>query len=106
MVGKLIVGVDLGGTQIRAALADGEGNILRRTRCLTLAEEGVEPVIGRIKGAIYEVMEGADQGQVRGIGIVAPGPSDPRQGIIMEAPNLSGWINVPLKALVQEESLQ
>ncbi|MGA9350211.1 MAG: hypothetical protein WBW48_15615 [Anaerolineae bacterium] len=30
MVGKLIIGVDLGGTQIRAALADGEGRILLR----------------------------------------------------------------------------
>jgi glucokinase len=103
MMGKLIVGVDLGGTQIRAALTDGEGNILRRTSCLTLAEEGVESVIGRIKGAIYEVMESTERGQVQGIGIVAPGPSDPRQGIIIEAPNLSGWINIPLKALVEEE---
>jgi len=32
MVGKLIIGVDLGGTQIRAALADGEGRILLSTR--------------------------------------------------------------------------
>ena len=28
MVGKLIIGVDLGGTQIRVALADGEGRLL------------------------------------------------------------------------------
>jgi glucokinase len=103
MVEKLVVGVDLGGTQIRAALADDEGNILRRTRCLTLAAEGVEPVIGRIKGAIYEVMGDTDQGQVQGIGIVAPGPSDPRRGVIREAPNLPGWVNIPLKALMAEE---
>jgi glucokinase len=103
MVGKLIVGVDLGGTQIRAALADEEGRILRRTSCLTLAEEGLEPVMGRIEGAIYGVMGSTDRGQVQGIGIVAPGPSDPWKGIIMKAPNLSGWKNVPLKDLVEEE---
>ena len=103
MVGRLIAGVDLGGTQIRAALADGEGRILRRTSCLTLAEEGLEPVIGRIKGAVYEVMGSTDRGQVQGIGVVAPGPVDPRKGVIMKAPNLSGWKNVPLKDLVEEE---
>ncbi|MBL7183181.1 MAG: ROK family protein [Anaerolineae bacterium] len=100
---KLIVGVDLGGTQIRAALADGEGRITRRTSCLTLAEEGLKRVMGRIKGAIYEVMGSTERGQVQGIGIVAPGPLDPRKGIIMDAPNLSGWKNVPLKALMEEE---
>lgn len=103
MVGRLIVGVDLGGTQIRAALADEEGRILRRTSCLTLAEEGLEPVIGRIKGAIYEVMGSTDRGQVQGIGIAAPGPLDPWKGVIMDAPNLPGWKNVPLKDLMEGE---
>jgi glucokinase len=103
MVGKLIVGVDLGGTQIRAALADEEGRILRRASCLTLAEEGLEPVIGRIEGTIYEAMGSTDRGQVQGIGVVAPGPLDPRKGIIMKAPNLPGWKNVPLKDLVEKE---
>jgi glucokinase len=100
---KVIIGVDLGGTQIRAALADGEGNILRRTSCLTLAEEGLERVTGRIKGAIYEVMGSTDRGKVQGIGVAAPGPLDPWKGIIIEAPNLAGWENVPLKDLMEKE---
>ena len=100
---RLIVGVDLGGTQIRAALADREGNILRRASCLTLAEEGVEPVMGRIKGAIYEVMGSTDRGQWRGIGFAAPGPLDPWKGVIIDAVNLPGWKNIPLKALMEEE---
>ncbi len=103
MVEKRIVGVDLGATQIRAALADGAGSVLRRTRCLTLGQEGVEPVMGRIKGAIYEVMGSTDRQQVQGIGIVALGLSDPWKGIIVDAPNLSGWRNIPLKALLEEE---
>ncbi|MFQ5812391.1 MAG: ROK family protein [Anaerolineae bacterium] len=103
MVEKLIVGVDLGGTQIRAALADGEGKIIRRTSCLTLAEEGPGRVMGRIKGAIYKMMRATDRGQVQGIGIVAPGPLDPWKGVIMDAPNLPGWKKVPLKELMEEE---
>jgi len=103
MAEKLIVGVDLGGTQIRAALADDEGSILRRTSCLTLAEEGVKPVVGRIKGAIYEVMGATEREQLQGIGIVAPGPVALRKGIVRDAPNLPGWKNVPLKALMEAE---
>jgi len=103
MAEKLIIGVDLGGTQIRAALADDEGGILRRASCLTLAEEGLKPVIGRIKGAIYEVMGATGREQLQGIGIVAPGPVALRKGIIRDAPNLPGWKNVPLKALMEEE---
>ncbi|MBM4463953.1 MAG: ROK family protein [Chloroflexi bacterium] len=103
MMRKLIVGVDLGGTQIRTALADGEGRILRRTSCLTLAEEGPGSVMGRIKGAICEVMGSTDRRQIQGIGVAAPGPLDPWKGVIMDAPNLAGWKNVPLKELMEEE---
>jgi glucokinase len=70
---------------------------------LTLAEEGPKPVIGRIKRAIYEVMESTDREQVQGIGVVAPGPLDPWKGVIMDAPNLPGWKKVPLKDLMEEE---
>jgi len=103
MMGKAIIGVDLGGTQIRAALADAEGQIVRRTSCLTLAEEGLEPVIGRIKSAIYEVMGSTGRREVQGIGVAAPGPLDPWKGVIIECPNLPGWENVPLKDLLEEE---
>jgi glucokinase len=102
-MGKLIVGVDLGGTQIRAALADGEGSVLRRANCLTLAGEGSEPVIGRIKGVIYEVTGSTDQGQMQGIGVAAPGRLDARQGVTGYALNLPGWGSVPLKDLLEEE---
>lgn len=100
---ELIIGVDLGGTQIRAALADGEGRILRRASCLTLAEEGPEPVIGRIKDAIREAASSTDWAQVVGIGIGAPGPLNPWTGVIRQAPNLPGWRDVPLRDIIQEE---
>jgi len=103
MAEKLIVGVDLGGTQIRAALSDEDGSILRRISCPTLADEGLKPVMGRIKTAIYGVMGATERKQLRGIGIAAPGPVALREGIVRGAPNLPGWENVPLKALMEEE---
>lgn len=102
MVEKLIVGVDLGGTQIRAALADAQGKISQRASQPTMAEEGLEAVLRRIKGVIRQVLP-ADIARVRAIGFAAPGPLDPWKGVIMDAPNLPGWKNVPLKDLMEEE---
>lgn len=102
MVEKLIIGVDLGGTQIRAALADAQGKIIQRVSQPTIADEGPEAVLGRIKEAIRRVLP-AEIGRVSAIGFAAPGPLDPWKGIIMDAPNLPGWKNVPLKDLMGEE---
>jgi len=101
-MGKSIIGVDLGGTQIRAALMDEDGNILNRVSELTLAEEGPEAVISRIKEAIRGAAGAVDWAQIRGIGIGAPGPLDPWTGVIHKAPNLPGWHEVPLRDLIAE----
>lgn len=95
-----IVAVDLGGTQIRAALCDPQGQIYRRVAKLTRASEGPEAVLARIKESIAEAMEGVGPDAVSGIGIGAPGPLDPDAGMILAAPNLPGWVNVPLRNLI------
>ncbi len=99
---KLIVGVDLGGTQIRAALADAQGEIIQRVSRPTMADEGLGAVLERIEESIRQVLP-ADIGQVSAIGIAAPGPLDPWRGIVRDAPNLPGWKNVPLKDLMEAE---
>ena len=91
------IGVDLGGTQIRAALAGDDGVIERRIATSTLADEGPEAVIARICTQIEEVWGDAP---VAAIGLGAPGPTDPYAGIVLVAPNLSGWHNIPLRGLL------
>ncbi len=95
-----LIAVDLGGTQIRAALCDPQGQILRRIARPTLAAEGPAAVIRRLEEAIAAAMEGTPPEQIAGIGIGAPGPLNPISGIILEAPNLPGWINVPLRNMI------
>ncbi len=95
-----LIAVDLGGTQIRAALCDPQGQILRRIARPTLAAEGPAAVIGRLEEAIATAMEGTPADQIAGIGIGAPGPLNPISGIILEAPNLPGWVNVPLRNMI------
>jgi glucokinase len=95
-----IIAVDLGGTQIRAALCDPSGQIYKRVARPTKASEGPPAVQARIYQTIGEAAEGVNMDEVAGIGIGAPGPLDPTTGTILEAPNLPGWVNVPLRNLV------
>lgn len=90
----MIIGVDLGGTQIRAACLDDELNILARRETLTLADEGQDAVIGRITDLIQAVWP--DNASVSGIGVSSPGPLDPVTGVVLAPPNLPGWHHVPL----------
>jgi len=96
-----VAALDLGGTNIRAALCEEDGRIIRRTSCGTGAEEGKDAVLGRIIDSLEKVI-GGERADVRAIGIGAPGPLDPWEGVIFEAPNLPGWHNVPLKKIVAD----
>jgi glucokinase len=94
----LVVGVDLGGTQIRTAIVR-DGEIIARVNRMTPATEGPDSVIAAIKETVYQVLQSAQVGlnQIQGIGVAAPGPLNPRTGIVYEAPNLQGWIDIPLR---------
>jgi glucokinase len=99
---ELVIGVDLGGTRLRAACLDKQLNILKRHETLTLADEGLAATLGRIKEIIHNVMP-EDKSRLQSIGISAPGPLNPQTGVVVAPPNLSGWHDVPLGDILQEE---
>ncbi len=90
---KLVVGVDLGGTQTRAVLANDEGRILSQRSTLTQAAEGPNAVLERI---CEQIELAADRQEFAAIGIGAPGATDPFNGVVIMAPNLPGWRNINL----------
>lgn len=94
---NLVIGIDLGGTNIKGALVDGEGAIIAKLETATRANAGPEAVAGRISGIItdLEAMANDRERRVPGIGIGVPGQSDQAQGTVIFAPNLH-WHNVPL----------
>ena len=97
-----IIAVDLGGTQSRAALCDADGKILKLPfKQPANAEGGVEAVYQSVVDSIRQVV--SDFTCVQGIGLGAPGPLDPWNGIILQAPNLAGMINFPMKARLEKD---
>ncbi len=95
-----IIGVDLGGTQLRAARLDAQLRLQDRVAVPTEAERGRDHVLGRILDVIARVMP-AEPADVRGIGVSAPGPLNPHSGVVVAPPNLPGWHNVPLRQIIQ-----
>jgi len=94
-----VLAVDLGGTQIRAALITPDRSVRCRRAEPTRDDDGVEAVIERIVEVVAEVRaEAAADGQPApiGIGFSSPGPLDPHRGIVLGPPNLRGWVDVPI----------
>ena len=101
----LCVGVDLGGTNVRAAIVDADsGAVLVDERDLTRAEEGPAAVMARmaalIERAIVQVPSAS--GWVTAIGIGVPGLYDPATNVVRFLPNLpTTWPGVPLGSEIE-----
>lgn len=95
---KHIIGIDLGGTSLRVALSDLRGRVLKILNVPSLAQKGRDSLINNIIIQVNRLLKsnGLNHKNVLKIGIGAPGPIRNRS-IIINAPNLKGWKNVPLK---------
>jgi glucokinase len=87
------IGIDLGGTELRAAIVSADGEVLAHARTETAALDGPAAVIDQMADLIAQVAPGHD---IRGIGIGSPGPLDAEAGVVVHAPTLRGWENIPL----------
>jgi glucokinase len=94
----LALAVDLGGTNLRAALVDRDGVILHEERTATRADAGPDAVIARVADTVARVVAATGAPEEVGIGVAAPGPLNPRTGVVYFCPNLPGWRDTPLRA--------
>lgn len=95
-----VLAVDLGATNIRAALVTRDGKIVRRASRSTSVAGEPRAVVDRMAASIAEIEAGIDADIP--IGIASPGPLDPRAGTILFTPNLPDWRDVPLVAWMEE----
>lgn len=89
------IGLDLGGTQVRAALVRA-GKVLARTAARTDVS-GPEEVMRQFRALVAEVSHAAGGAPIRAIGMCAPGPLDTVSGVIDHIPTLPGWEQFPLR---------
>jgi glucokinase len=95
----VVIGMDLGGTNLRVAGVSAAGELVALHREPTAAREGPGPVIDRILAAIARVsgIVARSGGSVRGVVLGAPGIICTGEGTIVASPNLPGWRDVPLR---------
>lgn len=91
------IGIDVGGTNIKAALVLGR-KITKRSRIATLARAGAQRTIQQIKSAIEPLQKKAGS-----IGIGIAGIIDSQNGVVRYSPNLKGWNNIPLAKMLHQE---
>src|ERR1700694_1734088 len=97
-----LVGIDLGGTQLRVAVADDRGRLRTIVRWPTEAARGRQHVIGRIVAAVADALveDRTPARRVRALGIGLPGPVDPSAGLVISPANLPGFRDVPLNRIL------
>ena len=102
MSNDLTLGIDLGGTQLRVAVIDRKGELLRRAAVATDVAGGPNAIIAQMVVLAAEVSKGFD-GRISAAGVSSPGPLDLDNGRTSDLPTLPGWLNFPLRDTLAEK---
>ncbi len=99
-----VIGVDLGGTNVRAAIVSRDGKIVSEYRTDSLAMEGLDITIGQIVAAVKAAIElsGVPPSDIAGVGMGVPGTIRSAEGIVLWSPNFKDWDGVQLLAPIVE----
>ena len=97
-----MAGVDIGGSNLRVALADLQGNVLGRWNTSTKATSSPEMVIAQIEQGIGHLLRQSSSRQsLLAVAAGAPGATDPRTGMVLATSYLKGWKDVPFRKMLQ-----
>ena len=96
---KTVVGIDLGGTFIKAGILDARGKIYAKRKIPTRAERGYRAIAEDMRDLAQTLAEESNIpfSQVRALGVGSPGIVDSAAGTVLSNCNL-GWENVPIAA--------
>ncbi len=101
-----VVGVDVGGTNVKLGLVNTSGKVLSRS---SFATQGFiqtpEVLIDAICEAVLALLakEGCQKSDVEGVGIGLPGLVDVNAGVVRILPNIPGWADVHLKRIMEKK---
>jgi glucokinase len=95
------IGVDLGGTNLRAAAVQENGEVLERITLSTQLARGRDQVIDDMCASIQQLIQKHSAAKLIGIGIGVPGIIDLNAGTVRAAANLPGWAGFPVRAEIE-----
>ncbi|TDB61781.1 ROK family protein [Arundinibacter roseus] len=95
----MIIGVDIGGTNLRAGI-EMNGAIVQKAEVLLRDKDSLDATLAQLIHLIRPLAEGYP---IEGIGVGVPSVVDVRQGIVYNAINIPSWERVELKAILEKE---
>lgn len=101
---EIVIGVDLGGTNVKAALVSRDKKVIAKDSRPTNADGGPDAVMQVVQDTLEDLLKnnGINKEQVLAVGIGAPGPMNWQTGVVFSPPNLPGWHNVSLADYMQK----
>jgi glucokinase len=99
-----LLGVDIGGTNLRVALANANGDIAARVSATTTNVRDAESVVRKIGECAQQLLREAQLPleRVAAVGAGAPGLTNAESGVVIATSYLMGWRDVPLKAMLED----
>jgi glucokinase len=100
---RWMIGVDVGGTKVAAGFVNERGEMDEHLRVAMNPRGTAEEGFAAVTSALDELFKqrGIGKGREFPIGICAPGPLDPRTGVVLNPPNVPCWRNFPLAAEIE-----
>ncbi|HEY31485.1 MAG TPA: ROK family protein [Dehalococcoidia bacterium] len=100
-----VIGIDLGGSNVRAAVVNAQGQMLARDQGITPADEGSEAIVKSILDSVNRVLGQAHlaASDLSAVGLSCAGLSNPETGILYTSPNIPTLKDVPLAGLIEKE---
>jgi glucokinase len=102
---RLLAGIDVGGTKCAVVLGSDTGDIVAESRIEDWASGDPDRDLGALAEQVRAVARqtGTRLSEIAALGVSSPGPLDSSTGIVIDAPNLVGWRNVPLRRRLEAE---
>jgi glucokinase len=95
---RVVVGVDFGGTNVKAGVCDASGRLLSFVRQPTVASKSPDAVLGQIAEVVARVIDesGRQRPEFAGVAVGACGLVNRQEGTFVESSVLPGWHEVPI----------
>jgi len=104
-ISRIFLGLDLGGTNVKAGVVDDDGNVISSCSVPTDAVLGPDAGVQNIVNVGQKAIAAANLSieQISAVGLATPGTMDIPRGMLLDPPNLPGWSNYPIRDRVAAE---
>lgn len=100
---QYVIGVDLGGTNLKVGAVSTKGEVFCSAEMPSDVKDGRPALLKKILNAIEETRHKVKGKRLSGICLGVPGIITPETGTVIQSPNLTGWVNFNIKNVLADK---